>query len=76
MNRLMARRLAILLVAWGCGSPAAPLEFVEGCTSATLGPLSGVKPRITWPEDCGVARIAVVPVELNAEAGSVWAVAG
>ena len=76
MTRFLGRRLPILLVALGCGTPAAPLDFVEGCTSATLGPVSGVTPRITWPEDCGVAVIAVVPVELNAEGGAVWAVAG
>jgi hypothetical protein len=77
MNPLRISRLAMVLAACGCGASAPSLEFVEGCTSATLGPLAGVTPRITWPEDCGVAVIAVVPAELNAEfGGSVWAISG
>ena len=75
MNRLRLSLLVLLLPA-GCGTPGAPSEFVDGCTGATLGPLTGVTPRITWQEDCGVAVIAVVPVGLNAEAGSVWAISG
>jgi hypothetical protein len=66
----------MLLAVSGCGTPGAPTEFIAGCTSATLGPLAGTTPSITWPEDCGVAVIAVVPAELNAEAGSVWAISG
>ena len=76
MNPLRMSPLVMLLVAAGCGAPGAPTDFIDGCTSATLGPLTGVTPSITWPEDCGVAVIAVVPAELNAEAGSVWAISG
>jgi hypothetical protein len=76
MNRLRMSRFAMLLAACGCGTPGAPTEFIAGCTSATLAPLTGVTPRISWPEDCGVAVIAVVPVELHAEAGSAWAISG
>jgi hypothetical protein len=75
MNPLRVLRLALVLAACGCGT-SNPSEFVDGCTSATLGPLTGVTPRITWPEDCGVAVIAVVPVELNTQVGSVWAISG
>ena len=75
MNQLRILRLAMVLAACGCGT-SNPSEFVDGCTSATLGSLTGVTPRITWPEDCGVAVIAVVPVELNAQGGSVWAISG
>ena len=77
MNPLRVLRLAMVLAACGCGAAAGPSEFVEGCTGATLSSMTGVTPRITWPEDCGVAVIAVVPVELNAEfGGSVWAISG
>ena len=77
MNRFRMSLLAILLGAAGCGTPGAPSEFVDGCTGATMGPLTGVTPRITWQEDCGVAVIAVVPVELNAGPGTaVWAISG
>ena len=76
MFPLRIRWLVTVLTGLGCGTPAAPTEFIAGCASATLGPLTGVTPRITWPEDCGVAVIAAVPVELNAEAGSVWAISG
>ena len=76
MNRLRILRLSMLLAVCNCGTPASPTEFIDGCTSATVGPLSGVTPHITWPEDCGVAVIAVVPAELNAEGGSVWAISG
>ena len=77
MNRLRVLHLAMALAACGCGAAAGPSEFVDGCSSATLGSLTGVTPRITWPENCGVAVIAVVPVELNAEfGGSVWAISG
>jgi hypothetical protein len=77
MNPLRMARLALLLTASGCATPGAPSEFIDGCRSATVGPLSGVTPHITWPEDCGVAVIAVVPAELHAGFGTaVWAISG
>ena len=77
MNPFRILWLAMVLAVYGCGASAAPSDFVEGCTSATLGALTGVTPRITWPEDCGVAVITVVPVELIAQfGGSMWAISG
>lgn len=68
---------ALLTSVWGCSSPFAPLDHVDGCSATTLGPLAGTVPQVTWSGGCKVAVLLVEPVASDGAVGTpVWHVWG
>jgi hypothetical protein len=68
---------SVLSAALGCGSPAAPLDHVAGCSATTIGPLAGTALNITWSGGCRVGGVVMEPVGSDGSLGApVWHVWG